>query len=65
MANKNYYDMVCIIHYESINHKNKTAKLREQTLDFRLQTKKLEINLVERTLIFNNVTKFRIYLLMN
>ena len=65
MANKNYYDMVCIIHYENINHKNKTAKLREQTLDFRLQTKKLEINLVERTLIFNNVTKFRIYLLMN
>ena len=65
MADKNYYDMVCIIRYENINHKNKTVKLREQTLDFRLQTKKLEINLVERTLIFNNVTKFRIYLLMN
>ena len=52
MADKNYYDM----DYENINHKKKTIKLREKTLDFRLQAKKLEINLVERTLIFNNVT---------
>ena len=57
--------MACIIHYENISHKNKTVKLSEQTLKHFKKIRKLEINLVERTLIFNNVTIFRIYLLMN
>ena len=50
--------MACIIHYENINHQNKTVKLSEQTLKTLKKIRKLEINLAERTLIFNNVTIF-------
>ena len=65
MTDKNYYDMACIIHYKNINHQNE--RKTEQT-DFKNTSKKirkLEINLLERTLIFNNVTIFPIYLLLN
>ena len=37
--------MACIIHYENINHQNKTVKLSEQTLKTLQENKKIRNNL--------------------
>ena len=56
--------MACIILYENMNHQNKTVKWREKTSKHFKKIRKLEVNLVETMLIFNNLALFRMYLLM-
>ena len=41
MTNKDYSDMACVIHYENINHQNKTVKLSQQTLQTVQENKKI------------------------